>query len=189
MTNSKKNIYWMCWIIIVVISSLIYSTFAWIEQWTLSLEIRWIWIRHGTPANANLWAFTVSGNDQEISGQFNDYFWVEDLQGIITGYYTTVQCDGIYGSSGNKLTWVYLKAGNTSPTFIMGLTGNVLISTGIYNYVSILDPVIYMYKPTNVGNGWLVNKYWDKPRFKIIIPGWTPAGSYSWTITFDLHMY
>jgi len=155
---------------------------------TISLNIVWIWIRHGTPSNVNLWVYGTSSNDQEISGQFSDYFWVEDLQGIATGHYTTIQCDGVYGSAGNRLTWVYLKAGSTSPTLIMGLTGNVLISSWTYNYVSILNPVTYIYKPTDVGNGWLANKYWDKPWFKIVIPGWTPAGHYSGTIIFSLYM-
>jgi len=185
----KRHIFfWIGWIAITLISSLFYFVFAWIEQWTLSLEIIGVGIRHGTPSNVNLWVYGTSSNDQEISGQFSDYFWVEDLEWYVTGHYTTIQCDGVYGSAGNRLTWVYLKAGSTSPILILWATWNVLISSGIYDYVSILNPITYIYKPTEASGNWVINKYWDKPRFKIFIPGGTPAGHYSGTIIFSLYM-
>lgn len=136
-----------------------------------------------------MWIPTVSTSDQEISGQFDDFFWVEDLEWYITGHYTTIQCDGVYWSAGNILTGVYLKAGSTSPTLIQWAPGNVLISTELYDYTSIITPVTYIYKPTGAGNAWLINRYGDIPRLKILIPGWTPPGTYSGTIVFSLYMY
>jgi len=165
-----------------------YFTFAWSETWTLTLEIKGIGIRHGTPNNVNLWTPTTSSSDQEISGQFVDTFWIEDLQGYMTGHYTTIQCDGVYGSAGNTLTGIYLKAGNATPTLLFWTTGNVSIGTALSDYISILTPVTYIYKSTDIANLWVANRYWDQPRLKIVIPGWTPAGTYSGTIVFSLYM-
>ena len=155
----------------------------------LSLEIVGFGVRHGTPNNVNLWSPTSSPSDQEISGQFNNYFRIEDLQWDITGHYTTIQCDGVHGSAGNTLTGVYLKAGNMTPTKILWATGNVHIGAELSNYVSIINPVTYLYKPTDISNAWTANKYWDIPRLKIFIPGWTPWGTYSGTIVFSFYMY
>jgi len=163
--------------------------FAWSEQATVTFTIKGIGIRHGTPNNVNLWTPTTSSSDQEISWQFTDNFRIEDLQGYITGHYTTIQCDGIYGSAGNTLTGIYLKAGNSSPTLSWWITGNVHISTELTNYVSILTPVTYLYKPTDIINQSLINTYGDNPWLKIIIPGETPPGTYSGTIVFSLYTY
>ena len=172
-------------------SSLSYFVFAWTWTiyWTVSLQINGVGLRHGTPNNVNLWTPNTSPNDQEIVWQFDDNFWVEDLEWYITGHYTTIQCDGVYGSAGNKLTGVYLKVGNSNPTLLMWGTGNVHIATELNDYVSILNPITYIYKPTAIDNEWAINRYWDRPRLKIIIPGWTPPGNYSGTIVFNLYMY
>ena len=190
MINLKKwVIFWMGWIALLAFSLLSYSTFASLEKWAITLRIIGVGIRHGTPNNINLWTPIVSSGDQEISGQFNGNFWVEDLEWYSTGHYTTVQCDGVYWSAGNRLTWIYLKAGGTSPVLLEWATGNVLINTWLDNYISIFTPVTYIYKPTNINNRWIANRYWDSPRLKIVIPGWSPAGTYSGTIVFSLYMY
>ena len=190
MTNSKRHVFfWISWIVLLFFSSLCYFVSAWSEAWTLTLQIVGFGIRHGTPNNVNLWLPTTSGSDQEISWKFNGDFWIEDLQWYITGHYTTVQCDGVYGSAGNKLTGVFLKAGNTTPTLIQWSPGSVHISTWLLDYTSINTPVTYIYKSTDIQNAWLANRYWDTPRLKILIPGWTPPGTYTGTIVFSLYMY
>jgi len=189
MIDSKRYIFWVIWWVFLLLSSwLSYFTFAWSVEWTLSLEIKGFGIRHGTPNNVNLWTPTTSSSDQEISWQFTENFRIEDLQWYITGHYTTIQCDGVYGSLGNKLTGIYLKAGNSSPTLLMWNPGHVFIGTALDNFVSILTPVTYIYKSTDIANAWVANKYWDMPRLKIIIPGSTPPGTYSGTIVFSLYM-
>ena len=186
MNKQKKLFFRISWIALLLISSMIYYTQA--DQGNLTFEITGIGIRHGTPDNVNLWVLSTSTSDQELSGQFSDYFWVEDLEWYVTGYYTTIQCDGVYGPSGNILTWVYLKAGNTSPTLLLWNSGDVLISSGLQNYASIFSPMTYIYKPTDTGNAWIVNRYGDKPRLKIVIPAYTPPGTYSGTIVFSFYM-
>lgn len=189
MISSKKRMFFLIsWMALVVVSSLAYYTYA--VTWTISLDITGIWLRHGTPDNVNLWVITASTGDQEISGQFTDYFRIEDLEWYVTGHYTTVQCDGIYGPYGIRLTWVYLKAGNDFPILVRWSTGNnVFIATWLTDdYVSILSPVTYIYKATNPNNAGIINRYGDMPRLKIVIPGGTPPGMYSGTIVFSFYM-
>jgi len=155
----------------------------------ITLEITGIGLRHGTPTNANLWTLSGSLSDQHISWQFIEPFWVEDLQWYITGYYTTIQCDGVYNQNGYKLTWVELKAGNPAPELIWGMIWpNVKISSILSNYTNITEPITYIYKETNINHLWTVNKYGDKPRLKILIPPAAPAGIYSGTIVFSFYM-
>lgn len=190
MNISKKKIFFLIYGLTLPLFFWLYNnTLASTEQAMINFIIKWAGIRHGTPSNLNLWTPITSSTDQEITGQFTDKFWVEDLQWDITWYYTTIQCDGVYGSAGNKLTWIYLKAGNITPTYISWITGNVHIGAWLTDYANILTPVTYIYKPTDPINAWIWNTYWDTPRLKILIPGWTPPGTYSGTIVFSFYMY
>lgn len=153
----------------------------------LNLEIVWIWIRHGTPNNLNLSATWDALQDQEISWQFADDFWIEDLMWLETWHYTTIQCNWLRNWSWSILTWIYLKAWNSSPIRRFGNTWNVLISNELTSYKSIYNPVVYIYKPTNYINIWKANKYWDIPTIKVAIPANTMPGVYNGTIVFSLY--
>jgi len=187
MTKQKKYVFRIISLALLFLSLVFYYSYA--ANWTISLEITGKGVRHGTPNNVNLWILSTSTIDQEFSWQFDDYFWVEDMEWYITGYYTTIQCDGVYGSAWNKIIWIYLKAGDTHPTLLQWLTGNVLVASGLYQYESILNPVTYIYKETDIANNWIINQYWDKPRLKIIIPAYAPPGTYSGTIVFSFYPY
>ncbi len=188
MITHKWHMFFFLTSIVILFSWWFFFT-AHAVQGTLNFEITGIWLRHGTPSNVNLWVIPTSTSDQDFSGQFSDYFWIEDLQWYITGHYTTIQCDGVYGSAGNTLTWVYLKAGDLTPTLVQWLSGNVHIASGLANYTSILNPITYFYKPTSNINAGIVNTYWDKPWLKILIPWSTPPWSYSGTIVFSFYSY
>jgi len=178
------------WISLAVVLWCIYSVFAQGEQWIVSLEIIGRGIRHGTPENFTLWTITSSPGDQYISGHFTDPFRVEDIEGYITGHYTTIQCDGVYGPYDYVLTGVELMAENSDPELLMWLTGpNVSINSALTTYTSIIEPITYIYKTTNTNNVWIVNRYGDKPWLKILIPPTAPAGVYSGTIVFSFYMY
>jgi len=130
-----------------------------------------------------------SPTDQVVSGQFTEHFRIEDIEGYMTGHYTTIQCDGIYGPSNTRLTGIELKAGNTDPELIMGLTGpNVKINSNLITYQNIIEPITYLYKETNSNHMGIVNKYGDKPWIKLLIPTSTPPGTYSGTIVFSFYM-
>ncbi|MCF7834752.1 hypothetical protein K9M48_01715 [Candidatus Gracilibacteria bacterium] len=161
--------------------------FALNEEGTISLEITGFGIRHGTPGNLDLGSVEVSGSIQELSGQFQDFFWIEDLLGRMTGHYTTVQCNGLYGPSNSLITGIYLKAGNIVPQLILGLSGNVSVQNSLSDYVSIYKPIVYIYKTTQASNIGLANKYGDIPWIKVVIPPYSSAGNYNGTIVFSLY--
>lgn len=188
MTHRTKNIF--LWILIVLLWWTLFSAIAQnIEQWSLTLEIKGMGIRHGTPENLYLWNIVSSLSDQYISGHFTDYFRVEDIEWYITGHYTTIQCDGVYGPNGFILTGVDLMAGNSSPELIMWATGpNVSINSVLSSYTSILEPITYIYKNTASNNAGIVNRYGDKPWLRILIPPTAPSGIYSGTIVFSFYM-
>jgi hypothetical protein len=188
MIISTKKI--ILWILLLFVSWFIYSVLAQtIEQGSLTLQIQGLGIRHGTPENFTLWTITSSLGNQYISGHFADHFRVEDIEGYITGHYTTIQCAGVYGPYNYILTWIELMAGNTTPELIMGYTWpNVYINSALNTYTSIIEPITYIYKSTNISNASLVNRYGDKPWLKILIPPTAPAGIYSGTIVFSFYM-
>lgn len=161
--------------------------FALNEEWTISLEITWFGIRHGTPWNLDLWSVEVSWSIQELSGQFQDFFWIEDLLWRMTWHYTTVQCNGLYWPSNSLITWIYLKAWNIVPQLILWLSWNVSVQNSLSDYVSIYKPIVYIYKTTQASNIWLANKYWDIPWIKVVIPPYSSAWNYNWTIVFSLY--
>lgn len=184
---SKQKL--LIWVIISLIFWCMYFTYAQVYEWDITLRITWLGIRHGTPENLSLWTITSSPGDQYISGHFTQPFWVEDIEGYMTGHYTTIQCAGVYGPNNTILTWVELMAGDTEPELLMGMTGtNVFINPMLHTYTSITEPVTYIYKTTDTNNIWIVNKYGDKPWLKILIPPTSPAGIYSGTIVFSFYM-
>lgn len=154
----------------------------------LSFEIKWLWIRHWTPNNINLWTIQYSNQLQDITWKFSDYFWVEDLMWLKTWHYTTIQCDWLYGPTWSIITWIYFKVENVVPTKIMWKTWEVYISDDLIDYKSIYEPLVYIYKINSVLNWWKANKYWDMPYVKVVIPPYTTPWTYNWTIIFSLYM-
>lgn len=182
----KTHILWivLIWILLCVFWRRI-ST----EAWMISLEIIGLGVRHWTPENFQINTVYSSPSEQYIEQQFTENFWVEDLQWYATGYYTTIQCDGIYGPLNTKLTWIELKAGDSDPELIAWLTWpNVAINSALSSYMNIVEPVTYIYKNNGANNIGLVNKYGDKPRLKITIPPTAQPGIYSGTIVFSFYM-
>ncbi len=159
------------------------------QQGNITLEITGLGIRHGTPGNFPIGTVYSSPYDQEISGQFTEPFWIEDIEGYTTGHYTTIQCDGIYGPSNTRLTGIELKAGSITPELLMWLTSlHVKINPVLSSYTNIIEPVTYIYKETDPSNIGIINKYGDKPWIKIFIPAGSPPGTYSGTIVFSFYM-
>lgn len=189
MIKQKKYVLFVLgWILLCLISSIIYRANA--ADADITLQVVGLGIRHWTPDNLAIWTVMMSPNDQEIDQQFTTGFRVEDLEWLITGHYTTIQCEGVYGPNMTILTWIELKAGSATPSLLMGTTGNnVYINPDLSQYINITDPITYFYKETNPNNKGLLNKYGDKPWIKILIPSSAPAGVYSGTIVFSFYPY
>ncbi len=150
------------------------------SQVELSVQGQWLII--GTPNNLNIWS--VSEGDT-IESSFVDYFWIEDLRGISTGHYTTIQCDGLYGPSDSIITWVQLSWAIVDR--IAWTANNTLIYSSLSSRTDITEPKLYLYRNDIVWTNWLINRYGNKPAIKITVPSWVPAGSYKWKITYTLY--
>lgn len=154
----------------------------------LSLDVVWIWVRHGTPNNLNLSATWNVSEEQEITGKFLSGFWIEDLLWLASWHYVTIQCDGLRGPLWSIITWIYIKAWNLNPNLVLWISGLVYISNTLNTFQSIYKPLVYIYKTTNYANLWLINRYDDTPTMKVVIPANSTAGTYNGIIAFTLYM-
>ena len=171
--------------IVFSLFSFVFTSVVFWQSQQVSVEIRGQWLIIWTPANLNLgfvsdWA--------TITRSFLDYFWIEDLRGTNTGHYTTIQCDGIYGPNGatsSVITGIQLSW--TSIERILWTDNNTLIYSNLSTWTDITTPQLYLYRNNNISNGWVWNRYGNKPSIKIIVPSGTPAGTYKGKITYTLY--
>lgn len=163
-----------------------YSCFSATSDVPVTLQIMpWV-IRYGISDTwLNFWSISVSWVVQEIERQFEDYFRVQDLKAADSGYYTTVVSAGLAWPL-MTITWIYMKAWNIYPELLLGVVWNVVIGTNLLNYQSIYNNVTYI-RRDNAPNYWKINKYWDKPWIKIVVPPYVSPWNYSWTIFFSLN--
>lgn len=150
----------------------------------LSLKIIWNGLIIGTPANLSLWTVSPWTTVQKT---FDDYFWLEDLRGISTGHYTTIQCDGLYGPNGYVITWVQMIWPNV--VLIGWLTNQTTIYSNLSSRTDVTTPQLYLYRNNNIDTSTLgfTNRYGNKPSIKVSIPSNAPVGSYKWKITYTLY--
>jgi hypothetical protein len=146
-------------------------------------------ITYWAPASLSLWSIALSQTSQNKQWQFDDYFRVSDLAWSDSGYSTTIVSDWlIWPNWSIPLTWIYMMAGNAwGPELLLWLTWDIRVNPAMSDsYYSIFStPVTYIYRP-EASNNWKVNKYWDKPWIRIVVPPYTQPWMYSWTIYFDI---
>lgn len=135
-----------------------------------------------TPANLNLGS-VLPWN--QVEKTFDDYFWVEDLRGSDIGYYTTIQCDGLYGPDNFVITWIQLLW--NSIEFLAWVENQTLLYSNLSSWTDITQPQLYFYKIDNTPLNYHINKYWNKPSIRAFIPNDAPAGDYKWKITYTLY--
>jgi len=184
LVKTKKNI---LFIVIVVLLSTIFllnkkcSSFDTII--TISIIPGWLtiwapitWIDFGN--------IKVSPASQELSWQFSDFFWISDLDGIDSWYYTTLQSDGlIYW---NNMINASIKVDSIQPDLMEWITWNVYMNSDLLSYYPIDISVTYIYRNLWFNNG-IINKYGNKPWVKLTVPSFTPPWDYTGVINFDLH--
>lgn len=163
-------------------------SFAEINNVPVSISILAWQINYWSPMYLNLWQINLSQVEQNIQWQFSDYFWVSDLAGSDNWYNTNIWCDGLVWPNWIVLTWIFLMAWNNgSPELLNWNIWNVKINSsfsGIY-YSMFNWPVTYIYRDPWV-NHWIINKYWDKPWIRVVVPPYTQPWTYSGTIYFDI---
>lgn len=182
----SKALKLICLTISFIVTFLLSQTFAATWETQLQLEIMWWWLTIGNPANYNFGSVWVSVEDQIITWQFSDYFWLEDLEARDSWYFTTIQCNGLKSLNWNTLTWIYFKKNNLTK-ILWSENPRVQIQSVFSDYYLINQPVIYFYR-NQATNYWIISKYGDIPFVKIIIPWGTPPWNYNWTITFTLYL-
>lgn len=148
-----------------------------VTPWQITWWVESSWLNLGT---VEIWE-----TQKELTWQFDWYFWVSDLEASDLGWSTTVKCDWLNWSNGWILTWIYMMVDDLSPELLLWVPWNVLIDQNFLNYYSINTSVTYIYRPAWANFG-RINKYWDKPHIKVIIPPYSAPWSYSWIIYFDM---
>jgi len=184
--HSILMVVWFCVLAIAGVFAGVWTISA--PTGVLSLDIVWMWVRHWTPNNLNLWTVLYSNQEQEITWQFGSGFWVEDLIGMLTWHYTTIQCDWLHGPSWTSITWIYIKAWNINPTLVLWSTWWVYIPNNLNIFQSIYKPLVYIYKSIGISQVWVINRYQDIPIIKVVVPAYTTAGTYNGIIAFTLYM-
>ncbi len=178
----KKIIIYTFFVIFIVLGGFVVS-----QNQQISIRIHWQWIIIWTPNNLDLWTIT-SWSIVEVS--FWDHFWIEDLRWSNTGHYTTMQCDGLYGEwaaawvviTGVQLSWANVER-------LLWLENDTLIYSNLVSWTDITSPQLYLYRNNNISNGWVWNKYWNKPSIRITVPDDVPVGTYKGKITYTLYDY
>lgn len=135
--------------------------------------------------------YTSSAEAQTVSGWFVDDLWVEDLKGADTGYYTTLQLSGDLVMSGTTNT---IPAANVSvqSDWVVTLIGwstnpRVVIDGTMTAGFQSLDSARTFIEREDAANSGLVGKYGNSPDLQVVIPAYTPVGTYNATLVYTLY--
>lgn len=148
-----------------------------VDQWEITHGVASAWLDLG---------LISVGDTIELSAQFAGPFWVSDLKSSDSWYRTTVRCSGLRWPNWSVITGIYLKNWNSTPTLLDGMAGNVKINPNLSDFFPINTSVNYIYREQGL-NYWTINKYWDNPWIKIVVPAYMQPWSYSWEVIFDFH--
>lgn len=135
-------------------------------------------------------ALNVSFGAQSINQDFTwaaNYFWVQDLKGVDSGYVSTVQLSWNLVSSGNVISW--------SNVSFLALSWINLLS-GTANPRVVLDAATTWYQALNTSrtfikrnlaaNSWVIGYYGANINLKVDVPSGQPAGAYTTTLVYTL---
>lgn len=148
----------------------------------------------GSTGAFNFGQYTVSASSQTVTGTFTSPFYVDDLKGSSTWYYTTVQLSGALVQSG----WsgvipsanVFMQTtavGSGGVTLITGSANSrVQIDGGMSAYQS-LDSARQLIERNLAANFGLIGQYGVTPLMQLIIPAYQPVGIYTATLVYTLY--
>ncbi len=166
----------------ILFVSFFWISFVFSQSKEVSVKVFSLGLVIWTPANLNLWS-VIPWNTIEVS--FSDYFWVEDLRGSNTGYYTTIQCDGFYGPNNYVITGVQILWDLVE--LVAWIDNHTLIYSNLNTWTDITIPKMYLYKNDNSMWNYYGNKYGNKPSVRVSVPIDAPAGTYKGKITYTLY--
>jgi hypothetical protein len=151
----------------------------------------------GSTGAYNFGSYTVSSTSQTVNGSFtapDGYFWVDDLKGANSGYYTTVQLNalGMVGPNGVTIPAanVFMKTpaiGNAGITTMAGTANpRVEVHPGMAAYQS-LNAARQLIIRNTAPNFGVVGKYGTLPQLQLLIPAYQSVGNYVATLTYTLY--
>lgn len=101
----------------------------------------------GSTGTFNFGQYTISSSAQTVAGTFSSPFWVDDLKGSNSGFYTTVQMSGnLLGSGSNFIPAANVSmktsaVGNAGITTMAGSANtNVVVNAGMAAYQTLNTP-------------------------------------------------
>ncbi|HMY80265.1 MAG TPA: hypothetical protein PLW93_03900 [Candidatus Absconditabacterales bacterium] len=147
----------------------------------------------GSTGSFDFGNYTASSSSQTVNGTFTDPFYVDDLRGSNTGYYTTVQLSGdLVGPGGATISGsnVYMQTtaiGNPGITTLAGSPNTlVVIDAGMGSYQS-LDVARQLIKRPAGANSGVVGMYGTYPLMQLVIPPYQAVGTYTATLVYTLY--
>ena len=144
----------------------------------------------GTTGSFNFGQYTVSSTSQTQNGAFTNEFWVEDLKGADTGYYTTVQLSwGMIwpGWATIPAANVSMKVGSTTVTTMAGTVNTgVTLPAGLLSFTPLNSAVTFISR-ANAANFGKIGKYWTLPIMEVVIPAYQSVGLYTATLVYTIY--
>jgi hypothetical protein len=147
----------------------------------------------GSTGAFNFGQYTVSSIAQTVNGTFSSPFWVDDLRGSNSGYYTTVQMSGVLqgpGASTISATNISMRTtavGNGGITTMAGSPNtNVVVNAGMSAFQTLNTPR-RLIERVNWANFGLIGQYGVTPQMQLVIPAYQAVGSYTGTLVYTLY--
>jgi len=153
------------------------------------LTILWGNVTIGQSGSLDFGSLTVASTDTNLEKQFTwiNYFWVEDMKGADSGYYTTLQVTDLSWDNGTiPAANISTKVDTTVTTKINGTdNANVVVSNTLLNYTP-LNSAITFIKRDDAANAGKLGKYAAYPWLQVTIPAYQSVGLYHATLTYTL---
>ena len=148
----------------------------------------------GSPDTFNFGSFSVSTLAQTTSGAFSGVFYVDDQRGSNSGYYTTVQMATLTNgantiAASNVSFRSSFTGGTTVGLFPLSGSANIRVytATGVLNQWAALDTPKEFINRNTASNSGLIGKYGEVPFLQLVIPAYTPVGTYTGLLTYTLY--
>jgi hypothetical protein len=149
----------------------------------------------GSTGTFNFGSYTVSSLAQTVTGAFTTtggYFYVEDLRGANSGYYTTVQMSwnlvGIGGTIASSNVSMKTTAIGAPGITLMAGTANPLVQihAGMAAFQT-LDVARQLIIRNTAANSWVIWQYGVLPQMQLVIPAYQSVGTYTGTLVYTLY--
>jgi hypothetical protein len=146
----------------------------------------------GSTGVFNFGAYTVSSASQTVNGTFSSPFYVDDLKGSNSGYYTTVQMSGnLIGGSGSissaNVSMKTTAVGNAGITTIAGSANtSVIVNAGMTAFQTLNTPRRLIERLSGANFG-IIGQYGVTPQLQLLIPAYQTVGAYSGVLVYTLY--